>query len=84
VFATVGVVPPLYVMLAGRGEGGGRDWCLAMMAIFFLRVERRVRIIETTRLCEIMNYKKKIYPEMGVRIDKIGKYLSVQPVDHQD
>jgi len=51
VFATVGVVPPLlYVMLAGRGDEGAADWCLAMMAIFFLRVERRVRIIETTAL----------------------------------
>jgi hypothetical protein len=47
----VGVVPPLYVTLAGRGDEGGRDWCLAMMAIFFLRVERRVRIIETTADC---------------------------------
>lgn len=51
VLATVGVVPPLCVILAGRGEDGGRELCLAINCIFFLRVERRERIIWTTENC---------------------------------
>jgi hypothetical protein len=50
VFATVGVVPPLWMILDGLGEEGGRDWCLARKCIFFLRLESRARIMETTRL----------------------------------
>lgn len=46
----VGVVPPLRTMLAGRGDDGGIELCLAIIAIFFLRVERRVLIIATTKV----------------------------------
>ena len=54
VFAIVGVVPPLLcVKLEGRGDDGcwGRELCFAMMAIFFRRVCKRVRIMETTLRC---------------------------------
>ena len=50
VLATVGVVPPLFwVRLDGRGDDGwGRDLCFSIMAIFFRRVCRRVRIMAST------------------------------------
>lgn len=51
VLVIVGVVPPLWVCetLPGLGEEGvGMDWCFAMSAIFFRRVDKRVRTIPTT------------------------------------
>jgi hypothetical protein len=54
VLVIVGVVPPLYVTLAGRGDDGGRDLCFSIMTIFFRRVDRRVLTIDTTKTVRLM------------------------------
>ena len=63
--ARVGVTPPLRMMLAGRGDDGGMELCFAIIAIFFLRVERRVLIMATTIYLLVYSRKDVRQPGSG-------------------